>query len=430
MGDSGRAWTLGDDPRDLARTLHAAHDDFLVTGSVPGRVRPLVAKSWVRSVSSGMDPERGLPPLELLDRDLEEWRSQHPLAPVMPMIRRLLVEDAAEAGMLVAVSDEVGRLLWVEGATPVRSRAESIHFTPGAWWSESRAGTNAPGTALALDQPVQIFAWEHLARAVTPWSCTAAPIHDPDTGTILGCLDVTGGDEVAAPHALALVRSAVAAVEGELQRRRLTGADGPRPPVSQRTGTWSLQALGRPCAVLHRSGRAARLSLRHSELVVLLALHPEGLSGEQLALALYEHDNAMVSLRAELSRLRPALAPLRLESRPYRLSEPVDTDAAAIRRHLAAGRLADAVEAYPGPLLPLSNAPGIERVRQDLHDDVRAALLSGRDAAALLRFATSEQGLLDLAVWQHLERLLGPGSPRRPQVAQHLSFLARELGGL
>ncbi|WGL50567.1 transcriptional regulator [Nocardioides sp. BP30] len=428
MGDSGRAWTLGDDPRALARTLHAAHDDFLLTGAVPGRVRPLVAKSWLRSVTGGMDPETGLPPLDLLDSDLEAWRAGHPLAPVMSMIRRLLVEDAAEAGMLVAVSDEVGRLLWVEGASPLRSRAESIHFTAGAWWSESRAGTNAPGTALALDQPVQIFAWEHLARAVTPWSCTAAPIHDPDTGAILGCLDVTGGDEVAAPHALALVRSAVAAVEGELQRRRLTGVDGPDRSIAARAEGWSLRALGRTGATLRRSGRSARLSLRHSELVLLLALHAEGISGERLALALYEHDNAMVSLRAELSRLRPVLAPLGLESRPYRLSDPVDTDAALVRRHLAAGRLSEAVRSYPGPLLPQSAAPGIARLRQDLHDDVRSALLAGVDAEATLRFASSEHGLLDLPIWQHLERLLGPASPRRAQVAQHLAFLDRELG--
>ena len=115
----------------------------------------------------------------------------------MPVIRRLLVESAADAGLLVAVSDAVGQLLWVEGSPSMRSRAEAMHFVPGADWSEISAGTNAPGTSLALDRPVQIFGAEHLARQVAPWSCSAAPIHDPDTGAVLGVLDLTGGAEVA-----------------------------------------------------------------------------------------------------------------------------------------------------------------------------------------------------------------------------------------
>lgn len=411
--------------------LRAAHDDFLSTGALDSRVRPLVAKSWIRSVTSGVDPEGSLAPVEVLDRELEEWRSGHPLAAVMPVIRRLLVDDAAEAGMLVAVSDHIGRLLWVEGASPMRRRAEAIHFAEGARWSEDRAGTNAPGTALALDQAVQIFAWEHLARSVTPWSCTAVPIHDPDTGAVLGCLDVTGGDDVAAPQALPLVRATVAAAELELRVQRLSG--GGRLPTAAGAGPawssgWSLESLGRPSAVLRHAGSVHRLSLRHSELVLLLALHPEGLSGERLAVELYELDSAMVSLRAELSRLRPLLEPLRLESRPYRLPEPIDTDVEACRRQLRAGRLGAAVDLYPGRLLPASSAPGIVRLRESLHDDVRAALLSGYDVDALLRFASTEHGLLDLGAWQRLAGLLDEDSPRRRQVERHLSFLDHELG--
>ena len=115
----------------------------------------------------------------------------------MPVIRRLLIDDAADAGLLVAVSDAAGRLLWVEGCPSLRARAEGMRFLPGADWSESSAGTNAPGTALALGEPVQIFGPEHLVRQVTPWSYSAAPIREPDTGAVLGVLDVTGSAEVA-----------------------------------------------------------------------------------------------------------------------------------------------------------------------------------------------------------------------------------------
>jgi transcriptional regulator of acetoin/glycerol metabolism len=85
-----------------------------------------------------------------VDDALEVWRQSHPLASVMPVIRRLLVEDASDAGLLVAVSDAAGRKLWVEGHNGLRTRAEQMHFVAGALWSEDRAGTNAPGTALGL----------------------------------------------------------------------------------------------------------------------------------------------------------------------------------------------------------------------------------------------------------------------------------------
>ena len=68
-----------------------------------------------------------------------------------------------------------------------------MNFVPGADWSERGAGTNAPGTALALDRELQIRGSEHFSRVVQPWSCTAVPVHDPATGALLGAIDLTGG---------------------------------------------------------------------------------------------------------------------------------------------------------------------------------------------------------------------------------------------
>ncbi len=211
----------GSDLSALTRTLARAHDDFVRSGSPAPEIRPLVLDSWRRCLRDGLDPEQSMARFELDDEALAAARAEHPLFAAMPTIRRLLVETAIEAGMLVAVSDAAGRLLWVEGATTMRSRAERIAFLPGANWSETSAGTNAPGTALALGTPVQIFGAEHLSRPVTPWSCAAVPVHDPDTRAVVGVLDLTGGPDVAGPHGLALVRATVAAVEAELRFERL-----------------------------------------------------------------------------------------------------------------------------------------------------------------------------------------------------------------
>ena len=56
-----------------------------------------------------------------------------------------------------------------------------MHFVPGADWSEESAGTNAPGTALALGRPVQIFGPEHLLRPVTAVELLGGP--DPTSPT-------------------------------------------------------------------------------------------------------------------------------------------------------------------------------------------------------------------------------------------------------
>ncbi|GMA86521.1 hypothetical protein GCM10025868_17710 [Angustibacter aerolatus] len=159
---------------------------------------------------------------------------------------------------------------------------------------------------------------------------------------------------------------------------------------------------------------------------MLLAAHPEGLTGEQAATALHEHPVAAVTLRAEVARLRGLLGADLLRSRPYRLHGSCRSDADEVRRLLRAGRLGAAVDRYRGPLLPTSDAPEVSRMRQRLHDDLRAALLHGDDPDALLRFADTEHGRMDWTAWQAAERMLPPSSGRREQVRAHLQVLDAE----
>jgi transcriptional regulator of acetoin/glycerol metabolism len=416
----------GEDPAAINRYLRQAHETFLTTGDADPAMRRVVVESWLRSISSGIDPEDTMAVIRIAEDALAEIRAAHPLTAVMPVVRRLLVDDAAEAGLLVAVSDAAGQLLYVEGNHALRTAAESMHFVAGADWSEASAGTNAPGTALALDRPVQIFGAEHLARHVTPWSCSAAPIHDPDTGAVLGVLDVTGTEEVATPHALQLVRATVAAAEAELRIARLATP----PSATSVAVTWQpprLDVLGKPHGVMTHGSTTTRLSARHSELLLLLATHTGGLSAAELAVALSDEDQASVTIRAEVSRMRGLLGPIKLESRPYRLDASLATDAAEVRDLLARGEVRRAVAAYAGPVLPSSTAPAVCRLRDEVHTAVRATVLDSADADTVLSFADTPHGRDDYEVWEHALAVLPPGSPRRPQVVGHLGLLDREL---
>ena len=217
------------DPREASPTasrllVERAHEE-LIAGNLDDHrlreVRPLVRESWERSWRRRVGPE-GLPPLDLHEDELDAYRLDHPLASAMEMIRALLLPgDSEDSGVVIAVGDQAGRLLWIEGDAQLRSLTEGMGFVAGANWAEDAVGTSAPGTALALERSVQIRGAEHYNRLVHPWSCTAAPVRDPETQRVLGVIDITGGPEVVTPQARLLVDATARAVESELLVARM-----------------------------------------------------------------------------------------------------------------------------------------------------------------------------------------------------------------
>lgn len=416
VGNPWLALQVGADPVARIGENGRAHSEFVAAGALLSGVRPVVADSWRRSAGARIGPD-STAPIDLSDDALEDYRAAHPLVRALPLFRDLLGDIAHDGEHLMAVCDDRGRLLWVEGHSGVLRKAERMNFVAGARWDESHAGTNAPGTALAVDHSVQIFATEHFSRNVQPWTCVAAPIHDPSTGRLLGAIDVTGGDHLANPHSLALVQATARAAESHLAS--LSGSDTPRVSVS---------VLGRDEATLAVNGRTVRLGRRHSELLVLLLSHPEGRTGDQLAVDLYGDDRLRpVTLRAEMSRLRRILGS-ELLARPYRLRAIVDADFRIVLRLLEQGRVAAALDAYRGPLLPGSDAPGVSRLRRLVHGQLRAAVGASRDPVLLDAWTRAGWGADDLPMWEVLARALPAGSPRLPLARDRVRQLADEYG--
>lgn len=413
MTDPWVALEPGADPAERARVLHRAHATFTEAGTVSRPVRPVVADSWRRSARAGVGPD-GTASVELMDGDLGAYRAEHPLARVMPLFRELLGTFAADGEHLLAVCDAHGRLLWVEGHASTRRQAGLMNFVPGARWAETAVGTNAPGTAVALGRPVQVFSAEHFIRRVQPWTCAAAPVHDPRTGRVLGAVDITGGNGLAHPHSLGFVQAVARAAESHLA---LLVPETPTADLPE------LTVLGRDEAQLLAGGRRIRLSRRHSEIMVLLSRHPEGLTGDELLCALYEDESVTpVTLRAELARLRRVLGPGLLASRPYRLTVPVESDVSVVERRLETGAVTAAATAYAGPLLPASQAPAVVRLRHRLADALRTALIARRDPDLLADWAHAPWGEDDFDVW----RALAATRPT-PAVRSRLAVLEAEL---
>jgi hypothetical protein len=413
--------------------MRDAHASLIEQGGTAG-VRELVADSWLRSVAAGIKADTSDPPITLDRSVLRQYRAEHPLAQIFPLLSDVLGQAAQECDAVMAVADEQGQLLWVSGSTGVLRRAEAISFVEGAQWDEAHAGTNAPGTALRLDSPVTIRAAEHFVRPVQRWSCAAAPIHDLTTGRILGVVDVTGGDDIGSPQTSAMIRAAARMAEAELARiaavRQPWGSAMAMSRLQARAaaGGLHLQALGRPDMVLAAAGRSLRLSLRHSEILAVLATHPGGLSGDELAVMLYPGDISPATLRAEVVRLRSLLGADVLASRPYRLCSEVTSDWAAVAAKLAAGDLPGALALYPGPLLPHSEAPEVVRLRADLHGWLRALVLADGGQELVVNWTQSRWGADDLEMWHRQCALLPSRSPLRPRAEAMVERLDAELG--
>ncbi|MCT9819484.1 GAF domain-containing protein [Microbacterium sp. W1N] len=423
-------------PQSSRLLIERAHEELVAGNAGDARldqVRPLVRESWRRSLA-GLVGVEALPPLELTDDELEAYRSAHPLAGAMDMIRALLLPEP-DAGVVVAVGDAAGRLLWVEGDRHVRTLTGDMGFVAGTNWSEQAVGTSAPGTALTLDRSVQIHGAEHFNRLVQPWSCTAAPVHDPETRALLGVIDVTGDADAATPQAQLLVDATARAIEAELMVARLRSrAAAPRlprrhaPPPVRRTTT--LRVLGRDRALLELGGDAGKsvteLSARHAEILLMLAVHRQGVSAEQLATLVYG-EPVVDTLRPELVRLRrvlektaPALVPA---SRPYRLTTELETDAHQLLSLLGRGAHRVALAAYRGPVLPDSTAPGVEEFRSTVSSTLRDALVAEASVDVLLAYADTADGADDDDVLRLALSLLPARSPKRAALVARVERL-------
>jgi hypothetical protein len=397
-----------------ARLLRRSWESVLGGDGATATVRPVIEQSWRRMVGAGLDPahlhpQRAFAPDELADR-----RDASPLRACIDVLRRCLGGFAMDAEHVMVVVDGTGRILWIEGHPRVRHRADRITFEEGMLWTEASAGTNAIGTALAIDHAVQIFSAEHFLSEQHAWWCSAAPIHDPASGEVLGVVDLSGPMSTAHPVSLALVAAAAGMAEEALRVRQVTAG------VPRASLRLSLLGRGRLEARLG-DGPALELSLRHAEILALLALHPDGLTGEELTLHLYGDHGNRVSTRAEMSRLRKLLGPC-VAAKPYRLLADVTADFLAVEELLARGDVENALAAYRGPLLPASEAPRIEQARDELEGALQRAARGGtaEQLWAWLQTAPGREDPLAMAEFVHGA---DAADPRRPVVVARLSSL-------
>jgi len=211
-------------PQDFdRRAVDTAWNDFV--GGTPfaaNTARSLIVDSWERCRRNGIDPHTQRPPHigvgepfeNLLERNAE-------LLVAASHTWEVLSESLAQSESVFVVTDPNGVMLDVRGNEELVNAAEREHVGPGYDWSEAASGTNAIGTALALDAPTIVRSTEHYCVAAKIWDCAASPVRDLSDGTLLGILDVTSIGDLSGSHTLALAVTAAHQIEHTLHSQEL-----------------------------------------------------------------------------------------------------------------------------------------------------------------------------------------------------------------
>lgn len=193
--------------------LESKWEYFINNNQKPDKIRTKIYQSWKRSQDHGVDPHQKRSSVILPDVHLSELIDKSQLYSVSIPILKELEKQTSGTEHLTTLSDNKGRIIYLHGDYKVLDKAEDMNFVRGADWSEKIAGSNAIGTSIATENPIQVFAHEHYCEGVHPWNCAAAPIKDPLTGELLGVFDLTGPSDLAQPHSLGLAQSISALIE-------------------------------------------------------------------------------------------------------------------------------------------------------------------------------------------------------------------------
>lgn len=173
---------------------------------------PLLNDSWRRSQLYGLDPKAGdlprVPHHELADKLANNILLQQFAQPAV----KALAEKIADKQSVVVLSDASGLVLSNFGDFSALQKVQRFALAPGNLWSECGRGTNAIGTALAIDDGCEIFAHQHYLTSNQDLYCAAMPLQAPN-GQIAGVLDISGPAYYSHPHTLSWVKEAAKQIE-------------------------------------------------------------------------------------------------------------------------------------------------------------------------------------------------------------------------
>jgi len=178
-------------------------------------IRPEIVESWSRCEEMQVDIGKGKGSV-ISDDDLKKClEGKKELLSIARPVMEDIFEIIKKTSYSVVLTDENSVLIDIIINKDIEENHENLNFIQGTLWDEKNVGTNAIGTSLAMDKPIQIIGEEHYCTSHHQWTCSAAPIHDTK-GRIIGCLDLSGMAEDVHTHTYGIVVSAAKNIEKQL----------------------------------------------------------------------------------------------------------------------------------------------------------------------------------------------------------------------
>jgi sigma-54 dependent transcriptional regulator, acetoin dehydrogenase operon transcriptional activator AcoR len=204
--------------------LHKLRESFIADpgGTDLSSLRPVIERSWRRSLMWNIDPDRST-----FQETVEPRLDEMVLRTAEPVLAQL-EEIAANTGASVFLSDPQGTITAFRGDPEVRRLTERVFPTFGGTMSEDVAGTNAEGTAIEEGGTVQIWGMEHFVESLQSSCCTSTPIHDPMRRSVRGFLSLALPADVGMdmdPNFVAMITKGAAAEVTRLLSEKLSGRE-------------------------------------------------------------------------------------------------------------------------------------------------------------------------------------------------------------
>lgn len=189
---------------------------FIETGKLSKDIRPVIVESWYRCQAMNVDHLGGIGTIVSKEESERSILKKKELIQMARPTMENVFEMVKNTSYSVILTDEKGVIIDLIINEALEEKHVLLNFVKGSKWDEKSVGTNAIGTCLAEDKPVQINGAEHFCEYHHKWTCSAAPIHN-NRGEIIGCFDLSGSAEDVQTHTYGIAVSSAKCIEKQLQ---------------------------------------------------------------------------------------------------------------------------------------------------------------------------------------------------------------------
>lgn len=199
----------------MLSTYKKRWEKYIGSGKISKDIRSEILESWSRCQSSKVDHLGGRGTLVSQEDLSDSIEKKKELIEIARPIMENVFEMVKNTSYSVVLTDEKGIIIDLIINKDLEEKHVQLNFVKGSKWDEESVGTNAIGTCLAIDKPMQVIGAEHFCEYHHKWTCSAAPIHN-NRGEIIGCFDLSGRAEDVQTHTYGIAVSSANCIEKQL----------------------------------------------------------------------------------------------------------------------------------------------------------------------------------------------------------------------